>query len=137
MESRPFAREEVKLVPDEFVTGTVLSRLHSEFKRTNTWPYGFDDLLGDWKGGRIRLAGVFETEAVFDHARENHDWHMKTFAKPGAPWSIFFCVTAVSADGHPEVGWISPAVDRICARWIRSVLDPSGMAPWSGAAMDA
>ena len=112
--NRPFAREEVKLVPDEFVTGTVLSRLHSEFKRTNTWPYGFDDLLGDWKGGRIRLAGVFETEAVFDHARENHDWHMKTFAKPGAPWSIFSVSPRSRLTVIPKLGGSR-------RRWIGSV----------------
>jgi hypothetical protein len=111
--------------------------LHSEFERTSTCPCGFYDLLDDWKDGRVRLAGVFETETVFDHARNNHDWHMKTFAKPGAPWSIFFCVAVVSKDGNPDVGWISPEVDSICARWIRNVLDPSGVAPWSGAAIDA
>ena len=130
----PFRRDDVRAVPDEdLITGHVLMRLGAEFKRTGTCPTGIEFLIDDWKSGRILMAGVFETQEVFDHGLEHGDWHTKTFVKPGAPWSIFYTVVILRADGSPDVGWISPAVDRVCARWIKSALDPEESATWSGA----
>jgi len=129
----PFKQTDVQIVPDEFVSGVVLERLHQEFQRTSTWPYGYTDMLDDWKHGQLLMAGVFETRRIFAHAKCNSDWHLQTFAKPGAPWSIFFAVVAVSLEGTPESGWVSPAVDATRAGWIRKTLDPNSLAQWSGA----
>ena len=132
MSRTPFTGDDVRAVPDDLITGHVLMRLDAEFKRTRTCPTGIDFLLDDWKSGQIRMAGVFETQEVFDHARNNYPWHLKTFVKPGAPWSIFYAVVILRADGSPDVGWISPAVDRVRARWIKAALDPEESATWSG-----
>jgi len=132
MPGRPFKKEAVAIVPDEFVSGSVLMALDAEFKRTRTCPTGIEFLLDDWKSGRIRMGGVLETQEVFDHSGENREWHCKTFAKAGAPWSIFYAVVILTAEGTPDVGWTSPAVDRVCCRWVRSLLDPDARAVWSG-----
>jgi hypothetical protein len=132
MPGRPFRKEEVAIVPDEFVSGSVLMALEAEFRRTHTCPTGIEFLLDHWKHGTLRMAGVYETDAIFHHARhadENYEWHSKTFAKPGAPWSIFYAVVV------SDVGWISPAVDGVCARWIRNCLDPEERLAWYGKAV--
>lgn len=122
----------MRAVPNELIDGSMLMRLDAEFKRTGTCPTGIESVLDSWKSGRILMAGVFETQEVFDHRLEHGDWHLKTFVKPGAPWSIFYAVVILRADGSPDVGWISPAVDRVRARWIKAALDPEESATWSG-----
>lgn len=131
MNRTPFQLGDLACVPDEEVTGDVLIALHTEFLRTSSWPYSFGDLLDDWKHRRVLMVGVYETRAIFDHARIDPGWHTRNFAKPGAPWSIFFGLMAVSRDGTPEVGWVSPNVDDKIATWIRKTLDPNAIAPWN------
>lgn len=96
----------MRAVPNELIDGSMLMRLDAEFKRTGTCPTGIESVLDSWKSGRILMAGVFETQEVFDHRLEHGDWHLKTFVKPGAPWSIFYAVVILRADGSPDVGWI-------------------------------
>ena len=133
MAALPFSEEDVRVVRAELVTGAVLLRVQEEFTRTNAWWYAFEFMLDDWKEGRLRMAGVMETPQVFDHAHAHGDWHMQNFAKPGAPWSIFFGGMLVSEDGIPQFGWISPSVDRRCVPWIRRALDPTNVCKhWGG-----
>ncbi len=113
--SLPFKRKEIVLVPDEDITGSVMEGLLQEFKATGTMPCGFETLLDFWKDGTLRMAGIYETQELFDFSREDPEWAMKMFVKPGAPYSIFF---AVSVD---DVVWISPNTPKRVATWIKNV----------------
>lgn len=122
----PFELDQIKVVPDEFITGNVLMRLQDEFRRTGSSWYGNEFMLDDWKAGRLRFAGVCETKKMYEHATWNFRWHATNFVKPGAPWSIFFAATSVADNGTPEVGWISSELDSRCIDAIITTLDPTG-----------
>ena len=132
MSSVPFEKDEVAIVPSEVIQGQIMVDLNEEFKKTRTMPCGFPFLLNFWVKARIRMAGVYETQAVFEHAKHNTEWHQKTFVKPGAPYSVFYALTVVHAEtGNPDVGWISPSIDSNLIPWIKLALDPDQTALWN------
>lgn len=110
-----FKREEVVVVPDEYITGEIIERLRQEFRATRTTPCGFEALLDFWKDGTLRMAGVYETQDLYDFSRENPEWATKMFVKPGAPYSVLFAV-AVS-----DVVWVSPNTPKRVEKWIKNI----------------
>ena len=78
---------------------------------------GAEFFLDDWKAGKIRIAGVDETRELFEYSGNHYEWAMKTFAKPGAPFSIFY---AAAVD---DSVWISPNIPKTIEGWIRNALE--------------
>jgi len=101
-------------VPQDEITADVISRFISEFNHCGTGLQGTWNPRSDWvqfkrwwKNKELHMIGLVETQKVFDVLREeqNYDWTMNAFAKPGAPYSIFFAVF-IPYIGH----WISPSM---------------------------
>ena len=114
--SLPFKREDVVVVPDEHITGEIIERLRQEFEATKTMPCGFEALLDFWKDGALRMAGVYETQELFEFSRAHPEWTMNSFVKPGAPYSVFFAV------GVSDVIWVSPKTPKRITEWVRATL---------------